>query len=82
MFTRSATPFLKDLRYDRHLTRVQFFVGNRFSGTGGNEKFLEFRNFPDFSIGKRFEIQISVFDIFRPDFGVFRPENVVGDRKL
>ena len=45
--------------------------------------------FPDFPIGKRFEIQISVFDIFRPDFGVFRPyfgvfrsENVVGDRKL
>jgi len=46
------------------------------------EKFPEFRNFPDFPIGKRFEIQISVFDIFRPDFGVFRPENVVGDRKL
>ena len=38
--------------------------------------------FPDFSIEKRFEIQILVFDIFRPDFGIFRPENVVGDRKL
>jgi len=50
-----------------------------FPVLAGNEKFLEFRNFP---IGKRFEIQISVFDIFRPDFDVFRPENVVGDRKL
>jgi len=60
-----------------------------FPVLAGNENFSEFRNFLDFPIGKRFEIQISVFDIFRPDFGVFRPdfgvfrpENVVGDRKL
>ena len=53
-----------------------------FPVLAGNQKFPEFRNFLDSPIGKRFEIQISVFDIFRPDFGVFRPENVVGDRKL
>jgi len=62
---------------------------NNFPDVPGNRKLPVFRFFPDFPIGKRFEIQISVFDIFRPDFGVFRPdfgvfrpENVVGDRKL
>jgi hypothetical protein len=77
----------------QHTTEAQpgfnFSSETGFPVLAGNEKFPEFRNFPDFPIGKRFEIQISVFDIFRPDFnvfrpdfGVFRPENVGGDRKL
>ena len=67
---------------DRVRPGFNFSSETGFPVLAGNEKFPEFRNFPDFSIGKRFEIQISVFDIFRPDFGVFRPENIVGDRKL
>ena len=63
-------------------TGFNFSSETGFPVLAGNEKFPEFRNFPDFPIEKRFEIQISVFDIFRPDFGVFRSENVVGDRKL
>ena len=59
-----------------------FPTENDFPDVPGNGKLPVFRFFPDFLIGKRFEIQISVFDIFRPDFGVFRPENIVGDRKL
>jgi len=59
-----------------------FPTENDFPDVPGNGKLSVFCFFPDFPIGKRFEIQISVFDIFRPDFGVFRPENVVGDRKL
>jgi hypothetical protein len=63
-------------------TGFTFPTENDFPDVPGNGKLPVFRFFPDFPIGKRFEIQISVFDIFRPDFGVFRPENVVGDRKL
>lgn len=59
-----------------------FPTENDFPDVPGNRKLPVFCFFSDFPIGKRFEIQISVFDIFRPDFGVFRPENVVGDRKL
>ena len=59
-----------------------FPTENDFPDVPGNGKLPVFRFFPDFPIGKRFEIQISVFDIFRPDFGVFRLENIVGDRKL
>ena len=69
--------------------RVYFSDEKWFSGRSRKRKITGFPFFSDFSIGKRFEIQISVFDIFRPDFGVFRPdfgvfrpENIVGDRKL
>ena len=64
----------------RRPPRDQFSVGKSFFGLLRKRKISGF--FLDFPIGKWFEIQISVFDIFRPDFGVFRPENVVGDRKL
>jgi len=52
-------------------TGFTFPTENDFPDVPGNGKLPVFRFFPDFPIGKRFEIQISVFDIFRPDFGVF-----------